>query len=91
MLLANEAVADRLMKLRRPSIYRIHEAPAELRLNEYREEVLSHNVPCGNLTKPAEIRKLLGRLSKLAIGPALKIGFLKSLMRARPRSAATPT
>jgi ribonuclease R len=83
MLLANEAVAGRLMKLRRPSIYRIHEPPAELRLSEYREEVLSHNVPCGNLTKPAEIRKLLGRLSKLAIGPALKIGFLKSLMRAR--------
>ncbi len=29
------------------------------------------------------MQKLLNRLDKLAIGPALKIGFLKSLMRAR--------
>ena len=83
MLLANEAVAGRLMKSKRPTIYRIHEAPADLRLNEYREEVLSHNVPCGNLSRPAEVRKLLKRLATLPIGPALKIGFLKSLMRAR--------
>ena len=30
-----------------------------------------------------EVQKLLNRLSGLAIGPALKIGFLKSMMRAR--------
>jgi len=88
MLLANEAVAGRLMALKRPTIYRIHEAPNELRLKDYREEVLSHNVPCGNLTNPNEVRRLLRRLSTLAIGPPLKIGFLKSLMRAR--YAVTP-
>ena len=37
----------------------------------------------GNLSHPAEIQKLLAKLGTLAIGPALKIGFLKSLMRAR--------
>jgi ribonuclease R len=83
MLLANEAVATRLMSQRTPAVYRVHESPDERRLQEYREEVLSHNVPCGNLSHPAEVQKLLSRLNSLPIGQALKIGFLKSLMRAR--------
>ncbi|MGE3313019.1 MAG: ribonuclease R [Limisphaerales bacterium] len=83
MLLANEAVAARLMALKRPAVYRIHEPPDERRLREYREDVLSHNVPCGNLSQRTEVQKLLHRLDGLPIGPALKIGFLKSLMRAR--------
>jgi ribonuclease R len=52
-------------------------------LQEYRQEVLSQHIPCGNLGQPAEVQKLLHRLGTLPIGPALKIGFLKSLMRAR--------
>ncbi len=83
MLLANEAVATRLMAQRKPAVYRVHESPDSKRLQEYREEVLSHNVPCGNLSQPAEVQKLLARLNSLPIGQALKIGFLKSLMRAR--------
>ena len=83
MLLANEAVAARLMELRVPAIYRIHESPDPRRLAEYRQEVLSHQVPCGNLHQPAEVQKLLQKLGTIPIGPALKIGFLKSLMRAR--------
>ena len=83
MLLANEAVATRLMSLNLKAVYRVHEEPDEKRLREYRDEVLSHNVPCGNLSKPAEVQKLLASLSKLPIGQALKVGFLKSLMRAR--------
>jgi ribonuclease R len=57
--------------------------PDDRRLQEYRQDVLSQNVPCGNLRQPAEVQKLLHRLNALPIGPALKIGFLKSLMRAR--------
>jgi ribonuclease R len=83
MLLANEAVAARLMNLNRPAIYRVHEEPDERRLREYREDVLSHHVPCGNLSRPFEVQKLLQKLGTLPIGQALKIGFLKSLMRAR--------
>jgi ribonuclease R len=71
------------MNLNRSAIYRVHEAPEERRLIEYRENVLSHHVPCGNLTRPAEVQKLLQQLGTLPIGQALKIGFLKSLMRAR--------
>ena len=83
MLLANEAVAARLMSLNRPALHRIHEPPDNKRLQEYREEVLSHHIQCGNLSNRLEVQKLLERLNGLAIGQALKIGFLKSLMRAR--------
>jgi ribonuclease R len=83
MLLANEAVAARLMGLNRPALYRIHEPPDNKRLQEYREEVLSHHIQCGNLSNRLEVQKLLEKLNGLAIGQALKIGFLKSLMRAR--------
>jgi ribonuclease R len=83
MLLANEAVATRLMALHRPAVYRVHEPPAEARLEEYRQDVLSHHIPCGNLSHRPEVQKLLQRLDGLPIGPALKIGFLRSLMRAR--------
>ncbi|MGA2557446.1 MAG: ribonuclease R, partial [Verrucomicrobiota bacterium] len=83
MLLANEAVAARLMALRRPAVYRVHEPPDERRLREYREDVLSHQIPCGNLAQRGEVQKLMRRLNSLPVGTALKIGFLKSLMRAR--------
>jgi len=83
MLLANEAVAGWLMSRNVPAIYRVHEEPDERRLQEYREEVLSHHVPCANLTKRTEVQKLLQKLETIPIGAALKIGFLRSLMRAR--------
>jgi len=82
-LLANEAVAGQLMAKNIPAIYRVHEDPDPRRLNEYREDVLSHHVPAGNLTKRIEVQKLLEKLGTISIGPALKIGFLRSLMRAR--------
>jgi ribonuclease R len=83
MLLANEAVATRLIALRRQAPHRIHEPPNEQRLREFREDVLSHNIPCGNLTQRSEVQKLLQRLGTVPVGNALKIGFLRSLMRAR--------
>lgn len=83
MLLANEAVAGRLMSSGRQSVYRIHEPPEPKRLEEYREELLIHRIPCGNLMNRHEVQKVLAHLDRLPIGQALKIGFLKSLMRAR--------
>ncbi len=83
MLLANEAVAGRLMAMNRPALYRIHEPPDDKRLQEYREDVLSHHIQCGNLSNRHEVQKLLEKLNGLPIGQALKIGFLRSLMRAR--------
>lgn len=70
------------MQLDRTSVYRVHESPKEKRLADYREDVLAR-VPCGNLAHRPEVQKLLARLADLPIGAALKIGFLRSLMRAR--------
>lgn len=83
MLLANEAVAARLMSQRIPAVYRVHEEPDVRRMNDFREDVLSHRIPCGNLTKRTEVAKLLEKLEADPVGAALKIGFLRSLMRAR--------
>jgi ribonuclease R len=83
MLLANEAVAARLTKRQRPTIYRVHEPPSPERLREYREELLLHQVRCGDLTNRREVQRLLEKLNHLPFGQPLKIGFLKSLMRAR--------
>ncbi|MCS7090620.1 MAG: ribonuclease R [Verrucomicrobiota bacterium] len=83
MLLANEAVARRLRQLRRPALFRVHEPPDPARLEEYRQEVLAHNIPCGNLQKRGELQRLLERLNRNPLGPALKVGLLRSLMRAQ--------
>ena len=58
-MLANEAVAARLMATNQQAVYRVHESPDERRLQEYREEVLSHGVRCGNLQNRHEVQKLL--------------------------------
>ena len=83
MLLANEAVAARLLHLRVPAVHRIHEPPKANRLALYRDDVLAHNIPCGNLSLRPEVQKLLERFRTVPIGAALKIGFLRSMMRAR--------
>jgi ribonuclease R len=83
MLLANEAVAAELRRRSRTAIHRVHEPPDERRLREYREDVLRHKVQCGNLARRQEVQRLLQKLNQLPIGPALKIGFLRSLKRAR--------
>jgi ribonuclease R len=83
MLLANEAAAIRLKDLKRPAIYRVHEPPDETRLEEFRQDVLNHQIRCGNLRGRAEIQRLLHKLNSFSFGPALKIGFLRSMMRAR--------
>ncbi|MGV3773545.1 MAG: ribonuclease R, partial [Verrucomicrobiales bacterium] len=83
MLIANEAVASVLMGRSPIGMYRIHEPPDPLRLQEFCEEVSSHHIPCGDLTKRSEVQKLLARLDEFPMGAALKINFLKSLMRAK--------
>src|SRR5207245_11275277 len=55
MLLANEAVATRLMSLRRPALYGVHEAPNDRRLQEFRADVLSHTIPCSNLGQRSNV------------------------------------
>jgi ribonuclease R len=83
MLLANEAVASEIIRRRTPAPHRIHESPKDEKLEEFRQTVLSHGLPCGNLSRRQEIQRLLRRLKEHPAGAALRIGFLRSLMRAR--------
>lgn len=83
MLLANEAVARHLKRAGRAAVYRIHEDPDSERLEEYRSQVRAHGISIGDLSRRAEVVKLLNRLKAHPCGQALRIGLLRSLKRAR--------
>ena len=83
MLLANELTARELMRHRQPSIYRVHEMPDAEKLLEFREAVLVHGIPCGDLSRRPELEKLLSAVRGKPQEYAIKIGLLKSLKRAR--------
>src|ERR1043165_5622787 len=83
MLAANEAVALELKNRLIPTVYRVHENPDPEKLGEYRELVLSHGYKVGDLSKRAELQRLLASLRGKPEEQALKIGLLKSLKRAR--------
>ncbi|HPA17102.1 MAG TPA: ribonuclease R [Verrucomicrobiae bacterium] len=83
MLLANEAVARHLKRGGRAAVYRIHEDPDAERLEEYRGQVRAHGIAIGDLSRRAEVVKLLQRLRDHPCGQALRIGLLRSLKRAR--------
>ena len=83
MLLANELTARELMRHRQPSIYRVHEMPDAEKLLEFREAVLIHGIPCGDLSRRPELEKLLSAIRGKPQEYAIKIGLLKSLKRAR--------
>jgi ribonuclease R len=83
MLAANEAVARELTKRAIPTIYRVHENPDPDKLAEYREFALSFGYKVGDLTRRAELQRLLVELRGKPEEQALKVGLLKSLKRAR--------
>ena len=83
MLAANEAVARELTKRQIPTIYRVHENPDPEKLAEYREQILSYNLKVGDLTHRAELQRFLASIKGRPEEPALKIGLLKSLKRAK--------
>jgi ribonuclease R len=83
MLAANELVARELKKRSIPTIYRVHENPDPEKLAEYREFILSHGYKVGDLTHRAEVQRFLNSIKGKPEEPALKVGLLKSLKRAR--------
>jgi ribonuclease R len=83
MLAANEAVARELKNRSVPTIYRVHENPDPEKLAEYREFILSYNYKVGDLTNRREVQRFLASIRGKPEEQPLKIGFLKSLKRAR--------
>jgi ribonuclease R len=87
MLAANEAVArvTRLHKL--PSLYRVHDAPDEDKLDELRQFLGTFGVECGDLSQREEIVKLLETLTKHPQGYTLRTQLLRSLKKACYRAS----
>jgi len=83
MLLANEVVARELRMNKQPTIYRVHEAPDEERLLEFREIALMYGARVGDLSNRTELQKLLAGIRGETYEYALKLALLKSLKRAR--------
>ncbi|MBG68566.1 MAG: hypothetical protein CMN06_00295 [Roseibacillus sp.] len=83
MLLANEAVATHLSKLQRVTIHRSHDKPDLARLRKFRGSLRRHQIPCGKLKSHQEFQSLMTSLSRTPAGPALQIGLLRTLPRAR--------
>ncbi len=82
MLAANEAVASALKRAKTPAVYRIHEVPDPDKLNEFREKAARYGCRSGDLTKRAEVQKLLKLIRGKPEEYLLKLEFLKSLKRA---------
>ncbi len=82
MLVANEAVAKETRSRNYPSVYRVHEDPAEEKLAEFRELVRNYDYKVGDLKQRAELARLLEAIKGQPEEYALKIAFLKSLKRA---------
>lgn len=88
MLCANEQVAKHMKKKRIPCIYRVHDEPEEIRLNELRESMQQSGLKCGNLARPREMAHLLTKLKKHPQGASLKVHVLRSLKQAQYRARA---
>lgn len=87
MLLANEQVARILKNQAVPTLYRAHDAPTKVRLNEYREMLAMRGIKCGNLAQRNELQRVLSVVSKRPDAYILKLALLKSLKRADYRPA----
>lgn len=86
MLAANDAVAHALKNGQIPTIYRIHEDPDPEKLSDLRDTIRAYGHKAGDLTKRAEIQKVLERVHGLPEEPVIKINLLRSLKRAQYRT-----
>lgn len=82
MLAANEAVAEKIMRAAKPSLYRVHDDPDPDKLLDFRDEALEHGYMVGDLTHRKELQKLLKDLRGQPDEPLLKLALLKSMKRA---------
>lgn len=82
MLAANEAVAREIRTASAHSIYRIHEDPDPLKLEEFADRARSFGHRIGDVSHRPELRKLLVSIRGTMEEHSLKIALLKSLRRA---------
>jgi len=85
MIAANEAVAERFDKMDYPFVYRIHEEPDELKINEFLHVAKlfgESRRPSGKVT-PLFLSELLDDIADKEYAPALNQLLLRSMAKAR--------
>ena len=82
MIAANEAVARELSGQRCPLISRLHEPPAEDRIESLTTELQSLGYSPGNLTHPRNMSDFLKRVKDDPLAIHVRLAVLKSLNRA---------
>ena len=85
MLLANQAVAERLRSTGTPALHRVHEAPDETRIDSF-EDLLAGfgerlRVPSGPL-RPVHCARLLARIESRPEAPFLRRRLLRAMQKA---------
>ncbi len=85
MLLANQAVAERLRSTGTPALHRVHEAPDETRIDSF-EDLLAGfgerlRVPSGPL-RPIHCARLLARIEPRPEAPFLRRKLLRAMQKA---------
>ncbi len=87
MLAANEAVARALRDNDIPSLYRVHDAPDDDKLNELQEYMATVGIQTGDLSQRKNMTNLLIRLKDHPQGYSLRIQVLRSLKQACYRNS----
>ncbi|MEO8681078.1 MAG: ribonuclease R [Vicinamibacterales bacterium] len=86
MLLANETVAGHLESHKMPSLYRIHERPDPLKVEQFEEFVSSFGfslaAPAGGV-KPMDFQKLVGRIRGVPAERPIAMLMLRTMQKAR--------
>lgn len=87
MLAANEAIAKLTRTHSLPSVYRVHDEPDEEKLDELRQFLGTFGVEVGDLSRRAEVVKLLETLKTHPQGYTLRTQLLRSLRKAAYRAS----
>jgi ribonuclease R len=88
MLLANQTVAKALKDAGYALVYRVHDKPDDMKLQELREYLATVGVECGDLSNRREVNRMLARVAKHPQAHALKVQFLRSLKQAEYRASS---
>jgi ribonuclease R len=86
MLVANETVAQHLAETNTPTLFRIHEAPDPLKVEEFDEFIatLGHGLGApSNAVKPKHFQKLVTRIQGTPEERAIAVLVLRTMQKAR--------
>jgi ribonuclease R len=83
MLLANEAVAHELVRQKLPGLFRVHEAPDEQKMDQFRQllEALGYRMP--KLITPKSLQKVLQHVQGKPEERVVSSALLRSMKQAR--------